>query len=282
MIRCPRMRMGSGTISFMRFRSLHVFWSLVLASFPLLATAAIPCTPSPRVPGTPIDAPHAVFEAYVVEVHTPHASTSTFGVLRTRRALVEVVRSYHGPYGPGQQVETLSIEGANACGDLAESGAHVLVRSESGGPFEIVETFPKGEFVPNGPFASLARLTGEPGHSRRPSLKNVSLRGEIDGALAAQLHERARLDAREHCEISSTGNYAQVSWGKAFGGNDARNKVIFERVDDQWVEILRYEAPTPSPARDRARRGKQRSLWAEIQPGRRIGRFDVVIPPFNT
>jgi hypothetical protein len=248
----------------MRFRALHLFWSLVLASFPLLATAASPCTPALRTPGTPIDAPHAIFEAYVVDVHTPHTSFSNFGVLRTRRALVEVVRSYHGPYGPGQQVETLTIEGANTCGPLAESGAHVLVRSESGGPFEIVETFAKGEFIPNGPFAALALLSGEPSHSRRPSLKNASLRGEIDGALAAQLHERARPGRLEQCEISGAGDFAQVSWGKAFGGNDARNKVIFERVEDQWVEILRYEAPTPSPTRNRARRGKQRSLWAEV------------------
>ena len=79
-----------------------------------------------------------------------------------------------------------------------------------------------------------------------------SLRGEIDGGLASELHARARPARREHCEISSVGNYAQVSWGKAFGGNDARHKVIFERVNGgQWVEILRYEAPTPTPARSR-------------------------------
>ena len=87
------------------------FLSLLLTSFPLLAAAANPCAPATRVPGTPIEAPHAVFEAYVVEVHAPQASPSTFGVLRTRRALVEVSRSFHGPYSPGQQVETLTIEG---------------------------------------------------------------------------------------------------------------------------------------------------------------------------
>ena len=36
-----------------------------------------------------------------------------------------------------------------------------------------------------------------------------------------------------------------MSWGKAFGGNDARSKVIFERANGGWIEILRYEAPTP-------------------------------------
>ena len=92
-----------------RMRSLMCL--LLLTSFPLLAAAANPCAPAPRAPGTPIEAPHAVFEAYVVEVHAPQDSPSTFGVLRTRRALVEVSRSFHGPYSPGQQVETLTIEG---------------------------------------------------------------------------------------------------------------------------------------------------------------------------
>ena len=126
------------------------YWLLILTSFPLLAAAANPCAPAPRVPGTPIEAPHAVFEAYVVEVHAPQVSASTFGVLRTRRALVEVSRSFHGPYSPGQQVETLTIEGPNTCGGAVESGAHVMVRSETGGAFEIVEIFPAGVAIPHG------------------------------------------------------------------------------------------------------------------------------------
>jgi len=244
-------------------RVLTAIWLAILAGFPLLASAAIPCMPSTRAPGTPIGAPHAVFEAYVVEVHVSQDSPSTFGVLRTRRALVEVVRSHHGPYSPGQQVETLTVEGANTCGRVVDSGSHVLVASESGGAFEIIETLSEGRIESHGPFAALALAADERRHSLLPSLKNASLRGEIDGGLAAQLHARARPDRREHCEISGVGNYAQVSWGKAFGGNDARSKVIFERVDRDWVEILRYEAPTPTPARSRNRRGKSRALWAE-------------------
>lgn len=238
-------------------------WILLLTGFPLIASAAIPCMPATRAPGAPIGAPHAVFEAYVVEVHVTQDSPSTFGVLRTRRALVEVIRSHHGPYSPGQQVETLTVEGANACGRVVDSGSHVLVASESGGAFEIIETLSKGKIDSHGPFAALSLAADERRRSLLPSLKNASLRGEIDGGLAAQLHARARPDRRERCEISSVGNYAQVSWGKAFGGNDARNKVIFERVDREWVEILRYEAPTPTPARSRNRRGKSRALWAE-------------------
>jgi len=276
----------------MRFWTLHEkrphsgakrgFWILLLASFPLLAAAANPCTPAPRVPGTPIEAPHAVFEAYVVEVHAPQVSSSTFGVLRTRRALVEVVRSFHGPYSPGQQVETLTIDAVNACGGAVESGSHVLVASEFGGAFEIVELLPKAQVVPQGPFAALAYVTGEPRRGLRRSLKNASLRGEIDASIASELHARARPGRYERCEIASDGTYAQVSWGKAFGGNDARSKVIFERATGGWIEILRYEAPAPTPARSRNKRTKSRALWADDQPGRRIGRFDVVMPPFNT
>jgi hypothetical protein len=256
MIRCPRKWARDGTINTMRL------WLLILTSFPLLAFAASPCAPTPRIPGTPIDAPHAVFEAYVVDVHATQISASEFGVLRTRRALVEVSRSFHGPYSPGQQVETLTIEGSDTCGSAVESGAHVMVRSETGGAFEIVEVFPAGVATPHGLFAALALVKDEPRHSRRPSLKNASWRGAIDAGHAAQLRERAQPRTREHCEISSAGEYAQVTWGKAFGGNDARHKVIFERVAGEWVEILRYEAPTPTPVRTRPRRGSKRTLWA--------------------
>ena len=235
---------------------------LLLTTFPLLAAAANPCVPAPRAPGTPIHAPHAAFEAYVVEVHSPKESRSALGVLRTRQALVEVVRSFHGPYSPGQQVETLTIEAMHSCAGSIEAGGHVMVVSESGGPFEIVESLPIAQVVPEGPFAALAYAAGEPRRSLRPLLKNSSLRGEIDAALAAELRLRAEPGRREHCEIVGAGNYAQVSWGKAFGGNDARHKVIFEHVDAAWVEVLRYEAPAPTPARSRSRRGKQRTLWA--------------------
>ena len=248
------------------------FLSLLLTSFPLLAAAANPCAPATRVPGTPIEAPHAVFEAYVVEVHAPQASPSTFGVLRTRRALVEVSRSFHGPYSPGQQVETLTIDGVDACGGAVESGSHVLVASEFGGAFEIVELLPKAQVVPQGPFAALAYAAGgEPRRSLRRSLKNASLRGSLDTSLASELHARARPARHERCEIAGDGTYAQVSWGKAFGGNDAKSKVIFERANGTWIEIMRYEAPTPTPARTRNKRSKSRALWAEGSGFRRPG-----------
>jgi len=253
------MCIARGTITSMRI------WILLLTSFPLLADAANPCSPPSRVPGTPIEAPHAVFEAYVVEVHAPQDSRTAFGVQRTQRALVEVSRSFHGPYSPGQQVETLTAVGAFVCGRVVESGGHVMVASESGGPFEIIEVMPKARVIPDDPFAALSLAAGEPRRSLRRSLKNTQLRGDVDVPLAAQLHARARAGQREHCEIISAGNYAQVSWGKAFGGNDARFKVIFERAHGGWVEILRYKAPAPTPARIRTRRAKQRALWASAR-----------------
>jgi len=236
---------------------------LLLTTFPALAAAANPCVPAPRTLGTPIDAPHAAFEAYVVEVHAPQDSRSAFGSQRTRRALVEVVRSFHGPYSPGQQVETFTFEAIHSCSASVEEGSHVMVISESGGPFEIVELLPKAQIVPQGPFAALAYAAGEPRRSLRPSLKNATLRGELDAGLAAELRARSRSKPREHCEIVSDGNFAQVSWGKAFGGKDARFKVIFERASGGWIEILRYQAPTPTPARNKNKRTRQRALWAD-------------------
>lgn len=231
----------------MRLSGLYL---LLLTGFSLPGAAADICVPAPRIPGTPIQAPHAVFEAYVVEISA-------------QRALVEVVRSYHGPYGPGQQVETLAGENPDTCVTGVESGSHVLVRSEFGGPFAIVARLPKDDVQTVGPFGVLALADDERRHSLRPTLKNALLRGDVAVALAAHLYERASPDPRARCEISQVGSYAQVSWGEAFGGNDARHKVIFERIDRGWVEILRYQAPAPTPARNGPRRARQRSLWAQ-------------------
>jgi hypothetical protein len=242
------------------------FWIslLFLTTLPLLAHAADPCVSPARAPGTPILAPHAAFEAYVVEVHAPQDSRSEFGVQRTLQALVEVVRSFHGPYSAGQQVETFTIEAMHRCAGAVEEGDHVMVVSEAGGPFEIVELLPKAQVIPQGPFAALGYAAGVPHRSIRPSLKDASLRGEIDSALAADLRVRAQPKRRERCDIASDGNFAQVSWGTAFGGNDARFKVIFERAHGGWIEILRYQAPAPTPARNKNKRTRQRALWAEV------------------
>jgi hypothetical protein len=244
-------------------------WLAILTGFPLLAAAANPCAPAPRAPGTPINAPHAAFEAYVVAVHAVKDARSPFGAQLARYALVEVVRSFHGPYSAGQQVETITIVGTHSCGGFVEEGGHVMVVSESGGPFEIVEALPKAQVAPQGPFAAIAYAAGEARRTLRPSLKNASLRGEIDPGVASELLTRART-GREDCEIASDGNYAQVSWGKAFGGNDARFKVIYERAQGGWVEILRYQAPVPTPARIQNKRSKQRSLWARESDVRRL------------
>jgi hypothetical protein len=242
----------------------HLGISLAFLVLPALASAANSCGPASRAPGTPINAPHAAFEAYVVSVRTVKDSTSPFGAQLARQALVEVVGSFHGPYSAGQQVETITLVGAHSCGGFVEEGGHVMVISESGGPFEIVEALPKAQVaVPQGPFASVEYAAGDPRRSLRPSLKNASLRGEIDAGLASELRARAKTGKRDHVEIASDGTFAQVSWGKAFGGNDARFKVIFERAQGGWVEIMRYQAPVPTPVKNRNKRTKQRALWAQ-------------------
>jgi len=253
-------------------RVLTAIWLAILTGFPLLAAAANSCTPAPRAPGTPINAPHAAFEAYVVSVHEVKDARSPFGAKLARHALVEVVRSFHGPYSAGQQVETFTLIGAHSCGGYVEEGGHVMVVSETGGPFEIVEALPKTQAAPQGPFPAVAYATGEPRQSRRPSLKNASLRGDVDAGLASQLRARAGAGKQQRCDIASAGNFAQVSWGKAFGGNDAKHKVMFERVDGEWVEILRYEAPTPTPVRKSPSRGKKRILWADASAATSAGR----------
>lgn len=204
-------------------RVLIAIWLASLTGFPLLAAAANSCGPAPRAPGTPINAPHAAFEAYVVAVHEVKDARSPFGAQLARHALVEVVRSFHGPYSAGQQVETITLVGAHSCGGFVEEGGYVMVISESGGPFEIVEALPKTQAAAQGPFAAVAYATSESRRSRRPSLKNASLHGELDARNAGAQSERAHQTTH------------------AVGGR------------------VRRQAP-----------------------GRRIGRFDVVMPPFNT
>jgi len=205
-----------------------VICALLLTNFPVLAAASA-CAPAPRASGTSINAPHAAFEAYVVEVYAVKDARSPFGAQLLRHAVVEVVRSFHGPYSAGQQVETITLVGAHSCGGFVEEGGHVMVVSESGGPFEIVEALPKTQAIPQGAFAAVAYAAGESRRSLRPSLKNVLLRGQIDAGLASDLRARARTGKREHCEIASNGNFA----------------------------------PVPSPARNRNKRSKQRALWAQ-------------------
>ena len=237
---------------------------LAFLLLPSLGAAANTCGPAPRAPGTPIYAPHAAFEAYVVEVRSVKDSSSPFGAQLARHALVEVVRSFHGPYSAGQQVETITMVGAHTCGGFVEEGGHVMVVSETGGPFEIVEALPKAQVVPQSPFAALAYVEGESRVSKRPALQNASLKN-VGNGLAAELRTRAKAGKGERCDIVSDGTFAQVSWGRAFGGNDARAKVIFELAENKWVEILRYQAPDPTPARNRKKSGKQRVLWAQAR-----------------
>jgi hypothetical protein len=174
-------------------RALSYIWLAMLTSFPLLAAAANPCAPAPHAAGTPINAPHAAFEAYVVAVHVVKDPRSPFGAQLTRHALVEVIRSFHGPYSAGQQIETITVVGAHSCGGFVEEGGHVIVVSESGGPFEIIEALPKAQVAPQGPFAAIAYAAGEP-HPRefKTSARNSVCCGRMNLASGARTPHRQR------------------------------------------------------------------------------------------
>ena len=129
---------------------------LVLTTFPALAAAANTCVPAPRTLGTPIDAPHAAFEAYVVEVQRRrirglHSACNARGAHwskwfgRSTGRIARASRSKHSRSKP-----------CTAAAASVEEGSHVMVVSESGGPFEIVEVLPKAQVIPQGPFAALA------------------------------------------------------------------------------------------------------------------------------
>jgi hypothetical protein len=247
-------------------------WILLLAGFPLFAAAANPCTPAPRVPGTPIEAPHAVFEAYVVEVHAPQVSSSTFGVLRTRRALVEVVRSFHGPYSPDSKSRH-SVDAANACGGAVGVGcSRYGCVGNLAGHSKSSNCCRRRSRSPKGPFAALAYATGEPRRGLRRSLKE-RMRHCADKLTPASLSE-----LRARARPAGTGAAKSRAMAPLRRLAGARRSVAttpdqgdFEHANGAWIEIMRYEAPTPTPARTRNKRSKSRALWAEGSGFRRPG-----------
>ena len=176
------------------------------ASFPLLAARGD--TPArrraPMCPAHPIEARHAVFEAYVVEVHVAAGlPRPKFGCAAHARA---TGRSQSGRFT--DRIAPASRSEAHKSGRpplpvSASNGSHVLVAS-TGGAFEIVEPLPKRKSFPR-TVRRAGIVTGEPRRSLRPSLKNASLRGKSTPASAGVAractpgrHERCEISARRH------------------------------------------------------------------------------------
>ncbi len=90
----------------------------------------------------------------------------------------------------------------------------------------------------------LDEVNAELRESKHPTLAGVTLRGRISDRAAEKLMQRAQPRQNPGCEVRRSKHYAQVSCGRAYEGNDSEFKVIFERVNVTWNEVMRYEAPS--------------------------------------
>jgi hypothetical protein len=224
-------------------------WFPVLFAFGLLPDVAAACSILRHEPGTPINVPRAVFEGRVVAVKEIEIYVRANRTTPGQETIIEVVHSFHGPYRVGERVATRQITMASMCGTSVGVGTRVQVWSDqdsdslslAGVLYEDSEEF-------SGPFAELAKVSGVARSSAEPALAGMLLRGDIDDREAASLMHASKLEARESCEVVRSGNHAQVGCGTAYGGNDARVKVLFERVRGSWIEVMRYAAPSPDAA----------------------------------
>ncbi len=192
--------------------------------------------------------PYAVFEARVIEIHDanvylhPELTPETYA--KGQEGVIEVVRSFHGPFKPGEQVATSTVTGGGSCGVRVTVGTRVVIWSDTAPPFKIWSAL-RGSEQPSNVFAELALVPGPARHSKRADLANVLIRGHLSDRTAAKLLVQAQ-PAQEECSVVGATHYAEVRCGEAFGGNDARFKVIFHRVLGRWVEVMRWEAPGTS------------------------------------
>jgi len=204
------------------------------------------CSMIRRQPGTPYDAPYALVEVRVVEAHDVDVYVRPTRAMPGQTATVEIVRSFHGPYRAGQR---LAATTANYSAGMCGGGPFpVGTRLEwwISSPDDLKLSGPLyDDDPPKSVFAQLALVEGARQPARNKRLHGAWLRGTIDEALAAELFNRAKVPEGEECEIVAVKGFVQVACGQAFEGNDARYKVIFERVEKNWIEVLRYDALSP-------------------------------------
>ena len=197
----------------------------------------------------PIPRPGAIFEGSVVEARESEIQVRSDDTTPGTKVIVEITRSYHGPFAPGTRVAGYSYHQPSMCGSGPIAvGMRVMVWSaDVHAPFRVGPLYEDVE--PQNAFAMFAWVADAPRFPPSVAHATVAIRGALEPREAQDLYRRARTPAGETCEIRRAKEYATVSCGSAFHGNDARFKVLFERVGDRWIEVMRYELDTEAEAK---------------------------------
>jgi hypothetical protein len=219
-------------------------WTFVTAGLLSVSGMSEACSPDIRRPGDPITAPYAAFDARVIEVHEEmlieDGKPTPFQL-----GTLEVTRSLQGPHKVGDTLPTRT-DMQNSCADQVHVG--MTVRMEIWPGWRVPYFVGGATHWAHWMLTELANLNAESRTSAHPELTGVTLRGEISDRAAAKLLQRAQPAHLSGCEVRRADRYAQVSCGRAYDGNDAALRVVFERVGASWKEVMRYRAPATNPA----------------------------------
>jgi hypothetical protein len=221
-------------------RSLYIFALLLM-----LPALGSPCSIERRKPGTPIEVPRALFEARVIEEHSIEYEYRPGKFTDGQEIVVEVTRSLIGIRALGERI-TKSYD--SGCGWGVALNARVLFADFDGnGRFTKYARAWEGERFEFG-FGEVADVDGVWRTSKRPSLARVRLRGEVSDSAAEALLRSSRLDSTSGCDIVVAKKFSHVACGQAIDGSGANATAMFEKVDENWVEVARYGAGIVSPA----------------------------------
>lgn len=197
-------------------------WLIPLVLLPTLNGTTHACSPALGPANHALQIPYAVFEARVADLRDPDSRDPRSGQLGN----VVVIRSFHGPFRPGDLVPIEIGSVRTGCDNEVGIGPAIMMVIPVGTrpPY-----YPGGDDRVGFVFRALAASKG------RMAVRDTKT-----------LVHRAQLEKETGCEARRAGSYAQLSCGRAYEGRDARVKVIFERVKGAWLEVLRYQAPDQS------------------------------------
>jgi hypothetical protein len=202
----------------------------LLNGFFALAGVSNACSPKSAFVH-PLQVPEAVFEARLVDRRAgPSPDATALIPSDADSGSVEVIRAFHGPYRAGDRLPILISHTTTTCDRVIDFDASFLM---------IIPRGTHAPFSPNGGddrTANIFRLLVDEGRA-------------MPDREARAMFERARVTDATDCTATRAGYYVQVSCGR---NPEARSKVIFERVDGHWLEVLRYATPldpATTPAR---------------------------------